>query len=483
MRNKYISKNLIYSLLDGLVNYWPIQNNVDDIVGCADMYNGKNIQYTNDRFGSSNSAISLIDGYYQVPAGVYFKGDLTISLWIRLRAQVAWAKIVDFGNGAGMENVIISASFEGSGCPAPEILNANSKVRLISSTPLNLGAWTHLVFTLNGTLGSIYLNGTLTAQNSIYVPNNVIRSPYYIGKSHWPDGNLNADLDDLRFYNRSITPSEKFELWNTTSTAAIYRSTATRCTTSRSPTTTQSTASSASSFISSLISTKTSNKTVFLNFERLNLVQIVSLLNSNYDLNGCILNCSNKGLCKFDLFTNKYICLCKSIYSSGYACQIDTRPCSSNPCLNNATCVDYLNHEKSNSSSFRCECDKYHRGTNCESEIDICQNETCSSNGNCYNLNNKAKCKCFSMYSGEKCELESNELKTNKLVISYSTKAAILIVILFYSCFVLMDISTYLCKKHRGHSVQPKKVVIMKKYTYISKICFLITCFSKLNFF
>ena len=165
-------------------------------------------------------------------------------------------------------------------------------------------------------------------------------------KSHWPDGNLNADLDDLRFYNRPITLSEIIELLhlNTSSTPSTSLSTST-----------------------SLTSTKT---TVF-NFGELNVVQISSLLNSNYDLNGCIVNCSNNGQCKFDFLNNQYICSCFFSYLSGYACQIDTRPCSSNPCLNNATCVNYSISSNSNSSSFRCVCDKYHRGTYCESEIDM----------------------------------------------------------------------------------------------------------------
>ena len=186
------------------------------------MYNGNSASYTNDRFGSPNSAISLKNGYYQVPDGVYFKGDLTISDWIRLKVKVAWAKIVDFGNGEGIENVIISASFQASGFPAPQIYNVNYDQVVTSNKSLIIGAWTHLVFTLNGTLGSLYMNGTLTAQSSMLVPNNVMRSPNYIGKSHWTaDGNLNADLDDLRFYDRSITNSEIFQLLNIPPTTKI----------------------------------------------------------------------------------------------------------------------------------------------------------------------------------------------------------------------------------------------------------------------
>ena len=262
------------------------------------MYNGYNVFYTNDRFGTSNSAISLIDGYYEAPAGVYFRDDLTIALWIKISSQVTWSKIIDFGNAAGLENVLVSASFGGSGFPAPQIFDVNTDQTLTSRTALVIGEWTHLVFTLNGTLGSLYMNGTLTAQSSMCVPNNVIRSPNYIGKSHWADGNLNADLDDLRFYNRSITLSEIIQLLN------IARPT--------------------------------------IDFLQLDPAQTIELLNSNYDLSGCLVNCSNNGKCNYNSASNKFKCSCFSDYMSGYVCQIDTRPCSSNPCLNGGVCFGGL---------------------------------------------------------------------------------------------------------------------------------------------
>ena len=453
-----------------------------DIVRGADMYNGNNAFYTNDRFGSPNSAISLIDGYYEAPAGVYFKGDLTISVWIRLRVQVTWAKIVDFGNGDGVENVLVSASYQAGGFPAPEIFNINIGQTLITSKPLTIGAWTHLVFTLSGTHGSFYMNGTLTAsQNNINVPNNVIRSPNYIGKSHWAaDGNLNADLDDLRFYNRSITPSEILKLWSffpttTTTTTKSTTTTSTTQTTSATTTTTQITSTTSSTTTSYSLSYifQTMNSTFEL--FQLKPTLLIELLISKYDLGGCLVNCTNNGQCKYISANDKIICSCFLKYMSGYACQIDTRPCSSNPCLNNATCIDFSNSRdynvssllSNNSSSFYCLCDIYYSGTHCESKIDVCQNETCSNNGNCIDLDHLPKCKCVSMFLGEKCEIESSELKTVKKIISFTSILAIIILALFFVVFILMDISKYYFKcsnkKRRLNAFERQK---LKKLIY-----------------
>ena len=127
---------------------------------------------------------------------------------------------------------------------------------------------------------------------------------------------------------------------------------------------TTSTTSQLSSTITSGISTKTSttvtqtlpNVVTILNasfsFSTLSSSQTIFLLNTNYDLSGCIVNCSNNGQCRFDLLSNQFFCSCNTAFLSGAACQLDTRPCSSNPCLGNSTCVDYTNNFNHNISNI-----------------------------------------------------------------------------------------------------------------------------------
>jgi hypothetical protein len=43
-----------------------------------------------------------------------------------------------------------------------------------------------------------------------------MRETNYIGKSHWNhDENLYADLDELRFYNRSMNQTEIYQIYRT----------------------------------------------------------------------------------------------------------------------------------------------------------------------------------------------------------------------------------------------------------------------------
>ena len=82
----------------------------------------------------------------------------------------------------------------------------------------------------------------------------------------------------------------------------------------------------------------------------------------------------------------------------------------------------------------------YHEGSRCEIEIDVCQNETCSNNGKCVNLNNKPVCDCFSSYEGSKCELMSESLKSTKAFISMASIVAIIFIVFFYLFIIIMDV-------------------------------------------
>ena len=189
-------------------------------------------------------------------------------------------------------------------------------------------------------------------------------------------------------------------------------------------------------------------------------------------MSSCLSNCSNNGVCEF--VNSKFVCSCFSAFFAGAACQLDTRPCLSSPCLNNATCGDFTTANKfnmssifsTNSTEFFCLCDKYHQGSYCESEINICQNETCSGNGNCVDLNNKAKCVCFNMYSGEKCDTQSAELKTVKTIISFTSIIALTILSVFYFCFIFLDLIKCCLRKRK--TMRPKQIKMIYKLVYVN---------------
>lgn len=72
--------------------------------------------------------------------------------------------------------------------------------------------------------------------------------------------------------------------------------------------------------------------------------------------------------------------------------------CSSNPCMNNATCVANYDDYK-----YSCECAPGYLGKDCE-DIDECFSNPCLNGGRCVDGINKYHCNCPSYFTGPRCE-------------------------------------------------------------------------------
>ncbi|CAF0795326.1 unnamed protein product [Brachionus calyciflorus] len=174
-----------------------------------------------------------------------------------------------------------------------------------------------------------------------------------------------------------------------------------------------------------------------------NTLNTKELLKSNFDLTDCLKNCSGNGKCKVSLKDFKFLCDCLDFFS-GSSCNIDIRPCSSNPCKNNGTCINNLVNK-----SYTCQCfNEFFYGKNCEFKRDVCENETCSKNGVCYEFQNESKCKCYSLYNGTRCEILSDELNVIKFAIKTSSIIAIAILVLTFVFIAINDLVNFSFKKN-----------------------------------
>ena len=184
------------------------------------------------------------------------------------------------------------------------------------------------------------------------------------------------------------------------------------------------------------------------------------------DLSACLVNCSNQGICVLNTL-NKYICQCNE-FRTGLACQSDSRPCSSNPCLNNGTCSN-INDNQTSLSSFRCICqDNLYFGTHCENKVDLCLNKTdiCLNDqqGYCIMNGSQPMCKCKNGYSGVKCEIASTSLIVRKVIINVSTVIVIVVMISLIILVLFFDYTKYILIKKNEKKVQKKSII--KKLIY-----------------
>ncbi len=202
-------------------HYWPFCNGtMKDVIGLADMMQGSYTSFTTDRFGNVNSSLALNGGWTQVPPGIYFdSSEFTISVWVYPSNVGSYSRIYDFGNGPFPDNIILSLSQLNSLKPCFESYSGSNNVFLTtSSNQITQNQWQLIAATFNGTHARIFLNGTFVAESNAQgysQPIIVSRSNCYIGRSAWSQNEYSYSyLDDLRFYNKSLTQEEIIELMN-----------------------------------------------------------------------------------------------------------------------------------------------------------------------------------------------------------------------------------------------------------------------------
>ena len=180
-------------------------SNLSDVIGGASMYGSlTNIAFVNDRFCNMNSAIffNFSSQGLQVPPGVYFSADFTLTAWLYIKETTSYnSRLIDFGNIDYTDNVFVF--FNSMKITYIIQVNSGLNYRMSTNSTLELNKWYHITITLNGTTGSVYLNGRLAVSQTVIVPPNVLRNYNYIGK-----GRPIAVYDDLKLYQGAMSQEQ-----------------------------------------------------------------------------------------------------------------------------------------------------------------------------------------------------------------------------------------------------------------------------------
>ena len=153
---------------------------------------------------------------------------LTFATWWKSDNSGSWARIFDFGNGPGADNIFIS-NFPDTGMLVLDVTES----KMYTSIRFNQNAWNHIAWTLDpsGTW-LLYINGVLgNYATPMPYPNSILRSNNYLGRSNWAvygDAYLNGFIEDFRLYSRVLSEPEVQALFN--ATHAIPISGAINCT-------------------------------------------------------------------------------------------------------------------------------------------------------------------------------------------------------------------------------------------------------------
>lgn len=172
-------------------------------------------------YGSGNGGALNFPGgnanYVQAKSGVYFNGgSFTIQSWVYPMQLYNWNRIIDFGNGAGSNNILLSNTYGTSGNPGLYVEGAQFQ----SSKNLTLNAWHHVcaTFDTNTRIATIYVDGLAAGSATVPRPVNVVRNNCYIGRSNWGfgDPNFAGGMGALQIYNGFLSAAEILSNYNTT---------------------------------------------------------------------------------------------------------------------------------------------------------------------------------------------------------------------------------------------------------------------------
>ena len=124
-----------------------------------------------------------------------------------------WSRVIDFGNGAPSDNVVLTLDSGTNKIPILAVDIGTIYGKVYSSQSLTQNNWQHLAASFDGIKMKIYINGTLMSETYYPVkgslmPTSLNRTYCYVGKSNWANNGFSYSLvDDLRFYNKSLSQS------------------------------------------------------------------------------------------------------------------------------------------------------------------------------------------------------------------------------------------------------------------------------------
>jgi hypothetical protein len=203
---------------NGLVAYYPNNGNANDQTANGNHGTVNGATLTSDRYSNPYSAYSF-DGINDDISGStnnwpYYKLPRTISLWCTLHTLVGESSsnhILDYGlTQVNNANQITFEYVSGVG----KTISYGAYFNAVSvSFDYNFDTWYNIVGTFDGTVASLYINGSLYAQQD---KNdwNTLPGNFRLGSlDNWISW-WNGKVDDIRIYNRVLSADEILSLYN-----------------------------------------------------------------------------------------------------------------------------------------------------------------------------------------------------------------------------------------------------------------------------
>lgn len=232
------------NLTNGLIMYYPFTGNATDVSGNSNVATVNGPELTTDRFGAANSAYYFdgVDDYIQLSGGVGMKPNfpMSISAWVNIRSNVSGVNNVfnndyvdnEFNgvwvNFSATAGWYFAANTGDGGFPDP-----NNRQSKIATVQINMNTWYHVAAIIYSESNMrLFVNCEEVPGNYNGSGGNMVYSQTgnpVIGKGDGglslPPTFINADIDEVRFYNRALSDQEIGALyyWPVYPPALIYQ--------------------------------------------------------------------------------------------------------------------------------------------------------------------------------------------------------------------------------------------------------------------
>jgi PKD repeat protein len=139
-------------------------------------------------------------------ASLDLSSGMTLEAWVRPTALGQWRTVL-LREQTGFYTYALYAD-TGSGQPSGNAVVGGNDSDVRAPTPVPLNAWTHLAATYDGAAVTLYVNGAQAGQQPAAGAIASGTGPLRIGgNAIWPEW-FQGLIDEVRIYNRALTPSE-----------------------------------------------------------------------------------------------------------------------------------------------------------------------------------------------------------------------------------------------------------------------------------
>ncbi len=162
--------------------------------------------------GNSGNALYFTakTDYVQLPNDITTSlTDFTVAAWVNVDKLQWWPRIFDFGTG--QKNYMFLTQVGGGNLRFAIRTATVDEQQINSTTAISTGTWAHVAVTVQGSTGTMYINGVAvgTNTNMTLTPSSLgSTTQNYIAKSQFDDPALSGSVDEFRIYNRALTNSD-----------------------------------------------------------------------------------------------------------------------------------------------------------------------------------------------------------------------------------------------------------------------------------